>query len=199
VHDLFPNRLQQPPHPPLGLLPKPRRARVSGFSIAHHKEVGGHLTPPASFPGSIGPRPRGRCQRALEASSCCPIVDGVKEANGRMTTMREPLSEEETEVANEMVRGSRMVEVPGAYNNPEKSGSIPEPMTLHEPRLMSEYITAPCKHKCIVIKQVRHANQAHKYILALNPINQSPLRASARQCGLDSSHSHPDIHGHGRS
>ena len=49
-----------------------------------------------------------------------------------MEVMREPLFEAETEVATEMVKGSKTVEVPGAYN-PEKPDPIPEPMTLHEP------------------------------------------------------------------
>ncbi len=43
-HDLLPDRLQQPPRPPLGLLTEPRRARVTGVSSAHHEvEVGGFL------------------------------------------------------------------------------------------------------------------------------------------------------------
>ncbi len=64
------------------------------------------------------------------------------------------------------------MEVPGAYD-PEKPDSIPEPMTLLEPRLMSDYITAPCKHECIVIKQIRHAKHAHRVISALNQIKQT--------------------------
>ena len=53
--------LQPPPRPPLGLLSDLHRARVSGVSNAHHEEVGGHLAPPASSPGSTVPGPRGRC------------------------------------------------------------------------------------------------------------------------------------------
>jgi hypothetical protein len=53
-----------PPCPPLGLLPEPLRARVTGVSSAHHEEVGGHLASPSSSPGSTGPGPRGRCQKA---------------------------------------------------------------------------------------------------------------------------------------
>ncbi len=59
-----------------------------------------------------------------EAGPCCPTVDGVKEANEMLKALREPLSEAETEVAIELVRGSISVEVPGAYN-PEKPDSIP--------------------------------------------------------------------------
>ena len=53
-----------PQRPPLGLLPEPHRARVNGVSSAHHEEVGGHLASSASGPGSTGPGPHGRCQKA---------------------------------------------------------------------------------------------------------------------------------------
>ena len=53
--------IQQPsPCPPPGLLPEPRRTKVSGLSSAHHKEVGGHPTYPAAIVGPLrthDPRP----------------------------------------------------------------------------------------------------------------------------------------------
>jgi hypothetical protein len=59
--------------------------------------------------------------------------------------------------------------VPGAYD-PEKPDFALEPVTLPEPRLLSDYTSAPCKHECDIIKQIRHAKQAHKLLSALNPI-----------------------------
>ena len=50
VHDLLPDRLQQPPLPPLGLLPEPRRARVKGVSSAQNEEVGGIWHLPRAVP-----------------------------------------------------------------------------------------------------------------------------------------------------
>jgi len=50
VHDLLPDRLQQQPRPPLGLLPKPRRARVTGVSLANHEKVGGIRYLPRAAP-----------------------------------------------------------------------------------------------------------------------------------------------------
>ena len=44
---------------------------------------------------------------------CCPSMGGVKDASERMDAMREPMSEAETEVATELVRGRKFVEVPG--------------------------------------------------------------------------------------
>ena len=45
--------------------------------------------------------------------------------------------------ATEMVKGSRLVEGPGAYD-PERPDPAPEPVTLPEPRLLNDYTTAPC-------------------------------------------------------
>jgi hypothetical protein len=86
----------------------------------------------------------------------CPTTDGVKDAYARTDELSKPLSEEESKTATELVRGGRLMEVPGAYD-PEKPDSTPEPVTLPEPRLLSDYTTAPCKHECGIIKQIIHA------------------------------------------
>jgi len=82
------------------------------------------------------------------------------------------------------------VEVPGAYDPDIRPDPTPEPITLPEPRLLNDYITAPCKHECGIYKQIRHAMQAHGILTTLNPTTQALLRASASQCGLDSAHCH---------
>jgi len=120
---------------------------------------------------------------------CCMSTEGMKDASERMDILREPLTDAETDSATELVRGSKFVEVPGDYN-PEKPYPIPEPITLFEPRTLSDYITAPCKHECNIFKQIRHAKQAHRVLSTLNPIKQTLLRATAGQCGLDSAHCH---------
>jgi hypothetical protein len=85
-----------------------------------------------------------------------PTLEGMREAMNRTEALREPLSAEEMEVANDMVRGTRTVEVPCRFD-PEKHDSVPEPITLPAPRLVSDYVTSPCRHECNIIKQVRHA------------------------------------------
>ncbi len=50
MHDLLPDRFEQAPRPPLGLLHEPRRARVTGVSSAHHEEVGGIWHLPRAVP-----------------------------------------------------------------------------------------------------------------------------------------------------
>ncbi len=73
---------------------------------------------------------------------------------------------------------------------PTKPDPVPEPLTPPEPRLLSDYTTAPYKHECGIYKQIRHAKQAHRFTNTLNPTNQALLRATASQCGLDSAHCH---------
>ncbi len=92
---------------------------------------------------------------------------GSERGTIRTAILREPLSAEETEGATDLVRGTRTVEVPGRFD-PDKQDSVPEPITLPEPRLVSDYITAPCRHECGIIKQVRHAKKAHRVLSALN-------------------------------
>ena len=124
-----------------------------------------------------------------DAGTRCSSMEGVREANDNMNALRAPMSEVETALATELVRGSRLVEVPGSYN-PEKPDPTPEPITLPEPRLMSVYIIAPCKHECSVMKQIRHAKHARRGIVAINPIKQTLLRAKTGKCGLDSAYCH---------
>ena len=99
----------------------------------------------------------------------CSLKKGVREANDKMDALRTPLSDAETVLATELVRGSRLVEILGSYN-PEKPDPTPEPITLPEPRPMSAYIIAPCKHECSGMKQIKDAKHALKVFSALNPI-----------------------------
>jgi hypothetical protein len=126
-----------------------------------------------------------------EGGSCCSTLEGVREASKKTEAVREPLSAKETKVATNLVRGTKTAKVPGRFN-PEKHDSAPEPMTLPEPRLLSDYITAPCRHECSIIQQVRHAKKAHIVLAALNPVKQSLLRETASQYGMDSAYYHID-------
>ena len=76
----------------------------------------------------------------------------MREVNKRIEALRKPLSEEEAEMVTDLVRWTRTVEVPGIFD-PETEDLAPESMTLPEPRLMSEYITAPCRHECNIISK----------------------------------------------
>jgi hypothetical protein len=125
----------------------------------------------------------------MDAATGCATIKGLKQAYERMGRLGDSLSEDESKIATELVKGSILVEVPGAYD-PERPDPAPEPITLPEPRFLSDYTTAPCKHKCCIYKQIRHAKHAHRLLTTLNPTKQALLRASAGQCGLNSAHCH---------
>jgi hypothetical protein len=90
------------------------------------------------------------------AELACATMKGVKEAFQRTEWLREPLSEEESNTATELIKGSRVVETPGAYD-PGKPDAVPEPVALPEPMSLGDYVTAPRKHECGIFKQIHHA------------------------------------------
>jgi hypothetical protein len=105
------------------------------------------------------------------------------EVMSRTENLREPLTEGATAVATDLIRGTRTVEVPGRFD-PDKHDPTPEPITLPEPRLVSDFVTVPCKYECNIIKQVRHAKKARIVLSTLNLVKQALLRATAGECGM---------------
>jgi hypothetical protein len=93
-----------------------------------------------------------------------------------MQALVEDISKEELEFASHLVKGHRMVEVPGK----EVQASIAlKPM--RPPRRMMDYISAPCTHECVIIKQRRHTKQSHKVLSSLDLVRSALMRASTRQ------------------
>ena len=99
--------------------------------------------------------------------------------NDRFATMRVPLSEEDSRVATQLVRGHQRVEVSGRAGELDPS---PELLNLPEPRPMEDYIAATCKHEYIIITQMRHAKHACMVLKAHNPVRRALMRAIACQC-----------------
>jgi hypothetical protein len=95
----------------------------------------------------------------------------------RFAALRVSLSEESS-VAIQLVRGHRLVEFP-RRSSPGALDPSPEALTLPEPHHMGDYITAPCKHECIIIGQVRHDKHACGVFKAHNPVKQALTRATA--------------------
>ena len=79
-----------------------------------------------------------------------------------------------------------MVEVPGLWSR--EGDSPPDPISLPEPRPLSDYPLAPCKHECNLIKQASHVRQALEVFETMNPVTQALMRASTCQCGMDCAH-----------
>ena len=79
-----------------------------------------------------------------------------------------------------------MVEVPGLWSR--NGDSPPDPISLPDPKPLSDYPLAPCKHEGSLIKQARHVRQALEIFEAIDPLQQTLMRASAGQSGLDSAY-----------
>ena len=83
-----------------------------------------------------------------------------------------------------------MVEVPGHWS---KDGeNPPDTISLPDPRPLSDYPLTPCKHEGSLIKQARHIRQAYEVFSSMDAVKQALMRASAGQCGTDSSHCSKD-------
>jgi len=57
-----------------------------------------------------------------------------------------------------------------------------------EPRPLSDYSLAPCKHECNVIKHARHVRHALEVYEAMDPLHQTLMRAFAGLRGTDFAH-----------
>ncbi len=76
------------------------------------------------------------------------------------------ITEEGLVSASQLVKGHRMVEVPGLE---DRTPTAPERMRPPKPRGMADYLTAPCKHKCAIFNMRRHITQAHSVLLCSYP------------------------------
>jgi hypothetical protein len=116
-----------------------------------------------------------------------PSAREIREMTPRF--IGDALYEEELMLATQLIRGHTVVEVQGRWS---KNGDLPpEPITLPNPRSLSEYSLAPCRHKGGIIKQTKHAKQAFAIFTGMGPIKRTLMKASLGQCGLDSAHRSP--------
>ena len=79
-----------------------------------------------------------------------------------------------------------MVEVPDLWSR--GGDNPPDPISLPEPRPLSDYPMAPCKHEGSLISHARHIRQASEVFLSMIAVKQALMRAYAGQCGTDSAH-----------
>jgi hypothetical protein len=82
----------------------------------------------------------------MVGTQSCPTTQGIMEVYERSADLRVFLSEEESLVAIQLVRGHKLVEVLGR-SSPGALDPSPEALILPEPRSMGGYISAPCKHE----------------------------------------------------
>ena len=122
----------------------------------------------------------------LPVRTPCTDVSEVLEVAGRAYAPSARVKSEELQLATQLVRGHGVVETPGAWN--KEADAPPEPIVLLEPRSLADFVTAPCKHECSLLRQSRMAKQAHNVFNRLGPVKQALMRASAGECGRDSAH-----------
>ncbi len=67
--------------------------------------------------------------------------------------------------------------------------ATPENIVLPETRMLTDFISAPCKQEVTLMKQTRHVRQASILFNKMGPVRQTLMRATARKCGRDSAHS----------
>ena len=84
----------------------------------------------------------------------------MKEVNDRLISQVSNITDEELLSASQLVKGHKTVEVPGLE---DRTPLAPEPMRPREPKGMVDYLTAPYKHECAVLKQRRHIKQPMAY------------------------------------
>jgi hypothetical protein len=80
-------------------------------------------------------------------------VRKVRELSKKLQALVEDIFEEELESASRLVKGHRLVEVPGKE---DRAPTVHEPMRPSDPRGLVDYILAPCKRECVIFKQQIH-------------------------------------------
>ncbi len=89
-----------------------------------------------------------------------PTVEKILEVATRAYYPSEEVSADELTLATELVRGHMVVEMPGSTT---ASGvTLPDPIVLPHPKFMADFVSAPCKHECNLLRQSRIAKQAAK-------------------------------------
>jgi hypothetical protein len=113
-----------------------------------------------------------------------PTIASIMAVSARAHTFLADITQSEMDFATSLTLGERLVEVPGRFVNLE-THTKPEPIVLPDLRVPADYVTAPCKHECAIMKQARHVRQAYQ-VWTDNIVTQRALMLSrSRQCGLD--------------
>jgi hypothetical protein len=90
-----------------------------------------------------------------------PAVASLMEVSTRAHTFLADITQSEIDFVTYVTLGYILVEVPGRYS-PLETHTKPEPIVLPYLRLPTDYISAPCKHECAIMKQSRHVRHTHE-------------------------------------
>ena len=75
---------------------------------------------------------------------------------------------DELNLASQLIKGHSVVEVPGKWNRAKDAA--PENIILPETRLLTDFITSPCKHEISLMKQTRHVRQTSILFNKMDPV-----------------------------
>ncbi len=96
------------------------------------------------------PKLRDPDSRETPAAPCQTVTEILEVAARAYSPSARATTEEQT-MATQLVRGHSVVEVPGSWN--KVRDPAPDPIVLPEPRSLADYVFAPCKHECSLLRK----------------------------------------------
>jgi hypothetical protein len=115
-----------------------------------------------------------------------PMLKATRNVAERTELAFSPLSADELNFASQLIMGHSVTDVSGKWNR--STNTAPENVVLPETRLLTDFISSPCKHEVGLMKQTRHVRQASILFNKMDRVRQTLMRATAGQCGRDSAH-----------
>jgi hypothetical protein len=119
-------------------------------------------------------------------SHAAPRLTLIRKAAERAEIASSPLSNDELTMASQLIKGHSVVEVPGKWKR--TADTAPEDIVLPETRLLTDFITCPCKQEVGLMKQTRHVRPAFNIFNKMDPVRQTLMRATAGQYGRHNAH-----------
>jgi len=90
-----------------------------------------------------------------------PTIESMLAASTRAHAFLDTIPQVEIDFTTSLIMGERTMEIRGRYS-PLEQPSRPDPIVLPDLRTLVDYVDAPCKHACAILKQSRHARQNHE-------------------------------------
>ncbi len=83
----------------------------------------------------------------------CASLEAIKAATERAFVALSPPTDENFNLATQLVRGHSKVEVPGKRN--KHGDAVPNAIILRDPKSLADFVNCPCKHEVSLVRQIR--------------------------------------------
>ena len=113
-----------------------------------------------------------------------PTIKLILSVSTRAHAFLDTIPQTEIDFTTSLAMCERKVEISGRYY-PLEQPSILEPIVLPDLRSTADYEKTPCKHECAILKQSKHARQAHEVCMNGSTVQTALLLSRAGQCGMD--------------